>query len=542
MMSRIAWLPAGLLAAASIGNAANVSPLAARGYAVLPDPQRVELGERDFRFGADWRIETSGVAATDIAVESLQEELEARYHVALAGRSKPLRLVVAPRSVAVGGALDRDRDALAREAYRISLASNGIEIAANAPPGLFYGVQTLVQLIRPQGGSLSLPEGHITDWPDLEARFLYWDDAHHLERFDDLKRALRTAAFFKANGFVIKLEGHFQFKSAPALVEPQALSPAQLQELTDYGLRRHIQLIPYLDGPGHIAFILKHPEYARLRSFPESDYELCVTNEDSYKLMFGMFQDLLDANKGVKYFFLSTDEAYYVGLADNAQCHETGAAKEAGSVGKLLARFTTRTADYLHDRGRAVLFLGEYPMKPEDIPAVPSYMINGETYGPLFDPAFKKHGIRSMFYTSTEGEEKLFPAYFSRGAGGRGGSGSGRVPGTFQRVSFDPAREQADVMGSINAGWADMGLHPETFWLGYAAATGTAWHPGSPDPRETMNTFYTLFYGPGAIDMNRVYQLMSYQAQFWSDSWETSPSSARKPIWGNSNGVFEKPR
>ena len=39
------------------------------------------------------------------------------------------------------------------------------------------------------------------------------------------------------NGFVIKLEGHFQYKSAPALVEPYALSPAELQELTDYGLR-----------------------------------------------------------------------------------------------------------------------------------------------------------------------------------------------------------------------------------------------------------------------------------------------------------------
>ena len=35
---------------------------------------------------------------------------------------------------------------------------------------------------------------------------------------------------------------------------------------------------------------------------------------------------------------------------------------------------------------------------------------------------------------------------------------------------------------------------------------------------------------------------MSTQAQFWSDSWETSPSNARKPIWGNSNGVHETPR
>ena len=97
-------------------------------------------------------------------------------------------------------------------------------------------------------------------------------------------------------------------------------------------------------------------------------------------------------------------------------------------------------------------------------------------------------------------------------------------------------------MGSINAGWADMGLHPETFWLGYATSAAAAWHPGAPDPAESMAAFYPLFYGHRVSQMDRVYQLMSTQAQFWSDSWETSPSSARKPIWGNSNGPFEQPR
>ena len=78
-----------------------------------------------------------------------------------------------------------------------------------------------------------LPEGEIVDWPDLRLRQIYWDDAHHLDRLDALKQAIRQAAFFKINGFAIKLEGHFQYKSAPALVEPQALSAAKLQELTD---------------------------------------------------------------------------------------------------------------------------------------------------------------------------------------------------------------------------------------------------------------------------------------------------------------------
>ena len=191
-----------------------------------------------------------------------------------------------------------------------------------------------MQLLKPRGGSLWLPEGRIEDWPDLQLRQIYWDDAHHLDRPEALKKAIRQAAFFKLNGFALKLEGHFQFKSAPAIVEPYALSPAEYQDLTNYGLKYHVELIPYLDGPAHIAFILKHPEYAKLREYPDSNYELCVTNPDSYKLTFAMFQDLLDANQGVKHFYLSTDEPYYVGMADNSQCQEAARAKELGSVGK----------------------------------------------------------------------------------------------------------------------------------------------------------------------------------------------------------------
>ena len=319
----------GLLFAAP-ARADTVSPLFARGYVVMPQPQTVRLGAADFEFTRSWRVDLQGVASGDAAIEVLNEELERRYHIKLGdpgATAGTLRLLIAANSASVGDAQDRDRDVLAQQAYKIDLTRDRVTIVANAPAGLYYGVVTFVQLLKPRGGSLFLPEGQIEDWPDLQIRQLYWDDAHHLDRIEVLKRAIRQAAFFKINGFALKLEGHFQYRSAAALVEPQALSPAQYQELTDYGLRYHVQLVPFLDSPGHIAFILKHPEYAALREYPDSNYELCVTNPDSYKLLIGMFQDLLDANKGVKYFYLSTDEPYYVGLANNKQCQEAGRAK-----------------------------------------------------------------------------------------------------------------------------------------------------------------------------------------------------------------------
>ena len=228
-------------------------------------------------------------------------------------------------------------------------------------------------------------------------------------------------------------------------MEPQALSPAQFQELTDYGLRHHVQLIPYLDAPGHIAFILKHPEYAGLREYPESNYELCATNPDSYKLLFGMFQDLLDANKGVKYFYLSTDEPYYIGMADNAQCQEAARAKELGSVGKLLAEFTTKTANYLHDRGRTVVFWGEYPLKAGRPRGTAVAYRERRNVWPAIRSFVSKHGIRQMIYTSSEGEEKLFPGIFSVARVTPPASRPSREPPRCRNLSEDQFRSGAEV-------------------------------------------------------------------------------------------------
>jgi hypothetical protein len=500
----------------------------------------VNLRSADFVFGPGWRVEAGpGVAKNSVAIESLRDRFK---FAETAG--KVIRLQIAPGSVKPGATQDREADAIAAQAYRLELSPAHIQISANADAGLFYGVQTLLQLVKPANGALSLPEGEIVDWPDLQQRNIYWDDAHHLDRLPELKRAVKQAALFKINGFAIKLEGHFQYRSAPAIVEPNALTPAEFQELTDYGLRYHVQVIPFLDAPAHIAFILKHPEYAKLRAFPDSNYEACTTNPDYYKLLFAMFDDLLAANKGVKYFVLSTDEPYYVGMADSAQCNEASRVRELGSVGKVLAEFVTKASGYLHDRGRTVSFWGEYPLKPGDISALPPHIINGEVYGPQYDPVYKAHGIRQMIYTSTQGEEPLFPTYFvlpSSRRVHRERPPRDRVPAGFGEVANNAARKNADLMGVFVAAWGDEGLHQETFWLGYTTIAAAGWNPHSPDPREAMSSFYSVFYGPNVQRMDRVYQLMSYQAQTWGDTWDRIDSTSRKPIWGNSNRIY-KPR
>ena len=135
-----------------------------------------------------------------------------------------------------------------------------------------------------------------------------------------------------------------------------------------------------------------------------------------------------------------------------------------------------------------------------------------------------------MIFTSAEGEESLFPDYFILPQNERLHGASSdefednpetpRVDDIMKKISFDSSRVNTSVIGEIDAGWADEGVNPETFWLGYIAGVAAGWHPGSPSASELSSTFYSLFYGKKVVNMDRVYQLMSDQAQSWNDSWD----------------------
>ena len=520
----------------------SVSPLYARGYSAIPEPQQVKLEGDDFRLTAVWRLELGrGVEPNSAAVEALKEGFEERYGFKWAGGGSgpALHLAVQLGAVPVGEAQDKDKEALAAQAYKLQMNKTGITITANAPPGLFYGVETLVQLAKPAGEGLRLPEGEIIDWPDVQYREIFWDEQFHLDHLDVIKQAIRRAAFFKVNAFTLRLNEHFEYASAPALVDPYALSPAQLQELTDYALHSHVQLVPYLDGPAHVNFILQRDEFANLREFPEEAFEMCSTNPDTYKLLEGMFQDLMNANKGGKYFHLSTDEAWFIGKADNDQCHEAVRAKELGSPSKLWVEYTNKTANFLRDHGRQVIFWGETPMLAEDIPLLVPSLINGEVYSTDYNQAFRARGIRQIIYTNTLPDDPLFPFYYALSPNeqmhSRGGAPPERARQAFDEISYSMARRQADIMGAGVYAWADAGPHPETYWLGYAVGASAAWHPGSPDPQELTHSFYDLFYGQGATEMGRLYQLMSRQTQFFAGSWDSEPSGP--VVFGYSYGI-----
>lgn len=516
---------------------------------LLPVPQKVNLGRKLHPIKKNWVVRGSGISKDEPAVISLKDGLLKRYQYQLNetfdknqnNAAGSILLVIRPGAVVIGKTTDTNITSIARQAYRISLNENTITVTANASAGLYYGVQTLLQLLQHSNDQIIYVGGEIVDWPDMNLRMIYWDDAHHLEKLAVLKREIRQASYYKINGFALKLEGHFQYRTAKPIVEPYALSAKEYQELTDYAAAHFVQLVPFLDAPAHVSFILKHPEYAHLRAFPNSNYQFTVNNPQTYELLLGMFDELINANKGVEYILLSNDEAYYTGKAIN----EIDSAKALGGNGKLLAQFITRMANELKKRGRKVIFWGEYPLVPDDIKKLPAHLING-VYNTEWASVFKEQGIRQLIYTSTQGEEPLFPNYYPLAADkvlhAENGKLRPRVGGLLETINTAVAEKKADLMGVIVAGWADAGLHPQTFWLGYVTGTAAGWNNRNMTAEEMSSRFFTSFYRSGNVDMERVYELLSKQAQFYEDSWEWEPSNSRLPIFGNDEEIYDVQR
>ena len=345
-----------LLACAAAAPAQNATALWLRGYSVIPTPRNVQLGSQDIAFGGDWTIAAEGPAAGNIAVRSLVRDAADFHAVALrrAAGSKTIRLSVKPGTVATKAEPDLDV-----QAYRLKISPTAIEITGNGEAGMFYGVQTLLQLMKRDGaGRLTVPECTIEDWPKLQLRFLHWDTKHHQDRMETLKRYLDWAARMKANMIGFELEDKFEYPSHPVIGAPGAFTTAQLQEIVNYGLERHIQVVPVVQSPAHLAYVLKHQEFADLRA-DGTNYMSKLCDPRTLDLLFSMYDDVIKATKGVKYFFVSTDEVYYAGIEGTCRPYN----EENRSL--AWAEYVQKAHAHLSKQGRRMLIWAEYPLLPK---------------------------------------------------------------------------------------------------------------------------------------------------------------------------------
>ncbi len=159
------------------------------------------------------------------------------------------------------------------EAYELEISDAGIRITASGEAGLFYGVQTLLQLFPAdiaqttvQSRDWILPQGKITDAPDFAYRGSMLDVARHFISKEDVKFYIDQMAGLKLNYLHLHLTDdqgwRIEIKSWPKLTEIGGArevgggkggfyTQEDYKELVAYAAERFITIVPEIDMPGH---------------------------------------------------------------------------------------------------------------------------------------------------------------------------------------------------------------------------------------------------------------------------------------------------
>ncbi len=153
--------------------------------------------------------------------------------------------------------------------FTVSVTGRGIKISSSGEAGLFYGLQTVSQLIEQFG--TQLPDIEIEDWPDFKVRGAMLDISRckvpTMKTLFDLADLL---ASLKINHLELYTEHTFAF-SAHEIVWRDS-SPMTAQEIIEFDIYcadRFIDLVPNLNSFGHFERWLRHPEYKQYAECPD---------------------------------------------------------------------------------------------------------------------------------------------------------------------------------------------------------------------------------------------------------------------------------
>ena len=118
------------------------------------------------------------------------------------------------------------------EGYVLEVNDKGVTVTARTEAGLFYGCQTLEQLLEDSRDfDLEIPQMKITDYPAIAYRAVHLDTKHHLDRMEYYYRMIDRLARYKVNAIIWELEDKLRFTRRPEVAAPNAISKQEMQAL-----------------------------------------------------------------------------------------------------------------------------------------------------------------------------------------------------------------------------------------------------------------------------------------------------------------------
>ncbi len=241
-------------------------------------------------------------------------------------------------------ALTTDNE-LGDEGYQLKITDKLVSLTANKPAGLFYGIQTIRQILpakielpSPQKASWKLPTGTIRDYPVYSYRGSMLDVARHFFSVDEVKKLIDQLAYYKFNTLHLHLSDdqgwRIEIKSWPNLTahggktevgggEGGFYTQEQYADLVKYAQDRFITIIPEIDMPGHTnAALASYPELnekgkaTELYTGTEVGFSTLATKkETTYKFIDDVIRELAAMTPG-EYLHIGGDESHATKLED----------------------------------------------------------------------------------------------------------------------------------------------------------------------------------------------------------------------------------
>ncbi len=330
---------------------------------IIPKPRNIQSGGKYLKITEDFNC-----------VDGFGSARLAREVAALAGETgvKTL-LAIKPVQENIAGSDDLE---IQREAYRLSIREDRIEIQAADERGAFYGLKTLRQLLA---GETEIRTVEISDWPDLKMRgFHITLGDGFMPTVEHAKEVIENLSNFKLNTLVLEYDDRFPWQKHHAICHRNAYTRAELQSLLQTAVDNFIEVIPLLDSLGHAERYLVHKEYEHLKELPDHISEMCASNPATLQFMQELWSEVLEFHPDARYAHITGDEVFRQG----GFCPECQKYADDGTLAKLFTKYYTDLSRWIIAHGKIPIIWGDMLIKyPEDLANFPrDIMINDWWY------------------------------------------------------------------------------------------------------------------------------------------------------------------
>jgi hexosaminidase len=425
--------------------------------------------------------------------------------------------------------------AMHEEGYAIVPTRKGTAVVADTPAGIFYGVQTVKQLIQGRGTEATLQAARIRDWPAMRYRGISDDLSRGpLPTLDFQKREIRTLAAYKLNVYSPYFENTLQYRSNPVPgLNGGSVTPEEARELVEYARSYHVMIIPEQEAFGHLHHVLKFEEYAALAETPMGNV-LAPGQPGSLDLIAQWFKEIATIFPA-PFLHIGADETADLGRG------QTHAEVEARGLGPVYIDFLLQIHNKLAPLNRRLLFWGDVGMKdPSEVKRLPKDMIAvAWAYSPEengFLPWLKPYSDAGMVTWVASGVNNWNRVYPDNDYALRNIQG------------FVRDGQSVGSTGMLNTIWNDDGEGLfQSDWYGVLFGAAAAWQPGSSDTAKFEDAYGSVFHGDNTGSINQaqrelitIYQMLdqanlgeSTDFLYWVDPWSAegqAVSSNLRPL------------